>query len=195
MQLVATANAIALKMLHLRDTVANADDATRQARTEDSAAMELFDILPPPPPIGDRGRRLPISSTSNRPFWCRRASTSIRAPAPGTMPRCCSAKQGFQDAVERVALARLSARASPWWRSWSKACCGPQPATIAGECSTRSFALVLSVFDRYPVPAALGEEPGARRAPTSRAGWSSIGLHPPKRAMDIPEPFAETIST
>jgi hypothetical protein len=52
-------------------------------------------------------------------------------------------------------------------------------------------ALVLSVFDRYPVPAPFDARTWsdlrgelARRLPL-------IGLHPPKRAMDIPEPFAE----
>lgn len=51
--------------------------------------------------------------------------------------------------------------------------------------------LVLSVFDRYPVPAMLtaGEWQAARRELERRL--DHIGLHPPKRAMDIPEPFAE----
>ncbi len=51
--------------------------------------------------------------------------------------------------------------------------------------------LTLSVFDRWEVPAALSE-------PTWRAARKDlverldrIGLHPPKRAMDIPEPIAE----
>ena len=53
-------------------------------------------------------------------------------------------------------------------------------------------ALVLAVFDRYPPPPSLGA-----------AGWSEaraelarrlalIGMHPPKFAKDIPEPFAES---
>jgi hypothetical protein len=53
-------------------------------------------------------------------------------------------------------------------------------------------SLALSVFDRYPVPPSIGE-----------AGWSEaraelarridlIGLHPRKRVIDIPVPWAQT---
>ena len=53
-------------------------------------------------------------------------------------------------------------------------------------------ALVLGVFDRYPVPAALGEpEWSELRAELARR-VQLIGLHPPKRAMDIPEQWAQT---
>jgi hypothetical protein len=52
--------------------------------------------------------------------------------------------------------------------------------------------MVLSVFDRYPPPQALGEQTwsGARDELARRL--QLIGLHPPKRAMDIPEPFADS---
>ena len=51
---------------------------------------------------------------------------------------------------------------------------------------------VLSVFDRYPPPDALGVE--AWRA--ARSGLDQrlrpLGLSPPKRVIDIPEPYART---
>jgi hypothetical protein len=51
-------------------------------------------------------------------------------------------------------------------------------------------ALVLSVFDRYPVPAALEAEAWrVARAELARR-LEHIGLHPPKRVIDIPEQFA-----
>jgi hypothetical protein len=51
--------------------------------------------------------------------------------------------------------------------------------------------LVLGVFDRYPVPAALSQAQwGAARAELATR-LQQIGMHPPKRAKDIPEPFAE----
>jgi hypothetical protein len=51
--------------------------------------------------------------------------------------------------------------------------------------------LVLSVFDRYPVPATLtaDEWRAARRELERRL--DHIGLHPPKLAMNIPAPFAD----
>ena len=46
-------------------------------------------------------------------------------------------------------------------------------------------AIVLSVFDRYPVPAPLGET-AWREARTELARrLQLVGLHPPKRAMDM----------
>jgi hypothetical protein len=52
-------------------------------------------------------------------------------------------------------------------------------------------ALVLSVFDRYDVPAAIGPEAWqAARAELARK-LDQIGTHPPKRVTDIPEPYVE----
>jgi hypothetical protein len=52
--------------------------------------------------------------------------------------------------------------------------------------------VVLSVFDRYPIPPSIGEEAWleARRALAHRLDLA--GGHAPKRVMDIPEPLAET---
>lgn len=52
------------------------------------------------------------------------------------------------------------------------------------------WALVLSVFDRYPVPAVLGAPAWqAARAELDRH-LRSIDLHPPKRSFQIADPFA-----
>jgi hypothetical protein len=52
-------------------------------------------------------------------------------------------------------------------------------------------SVVLSVFDRYPVPAELGADAwNAARAELARR-LHLIGLHPPKFAKDIPEPYAQ----
>jgi hypothetical protein len=51
-------------------------------------------------------------------------------------------------------------------------------------------ALVLGVFDRYPVPEALGVEAWAGARAELARRLSLIGLHPPKWAKDIPESFA-----
>lgn len=57
----------------------------------------------------------------------------------------------------------------------------------------RSVAdLTLSVFDRYQVPAALDAETWSTERSELARRLDLIGLHPPKRAMDIPEPIAES---
>jgi hypothetical protein len=52
-------------------------------------------------------------------------------------------------------------------------------------------ALVLSVFDRYPTPAALGERAWSDARTELERRLQLIGLHPPKRAFEIPAPFAK----
>ena len=56
----------------------------------------------------------------------------------------------------------------------------------------RCCALVLSVFDRYPVPAPLGEEAWREARAELARRLQLIGLHPPKRAKDVAEPFAQS---
>jgi hypothetical protein len=53
-------------------------------------------------------------------------------------------------------------------------------------------AVVLSVFDHYPVPPALGEEIWSEARVELVRRLQLIGLHAPKRAFDICEPWAET---
>jgi hypothetical protein len=51
--------------------------------------------------------------------------------------------------------------------------------------------LVLSVFDRYPVPAALDPQVWREARAELARRLALVGLHPPKRAMDIPVQFAQ----
>ncbi len=53
------------------------------------------------------------------------------------------------------------------------------------------MGVILGVFDGYPVPAALGEAAWSKLRGELEQRLKLIGLHPPKRAIDIPEPFAK----
>ena len=53
-------------------------------------------------------------------------------------------------------------------------------------------SLVLSIFDRYQVPASLGEQAWAAERGELERRLRLIGMHAPKRAFDICEPWAET---
>jgi hypothetical protein len=53
-------------------------------------------------------------------------------------------------------------------------------------------SLVLSVFDRYPVPATLDESSWRAARAALKQRLELIDLHPRKFAKDIPEQFAET---
>jgi hypothetical protein len=52
--------------------------------------------------------------------------------------------------------------------------------------------LVLSIFDRYPVPAALGTDAWSEARAELERRIELLSLHAPKRAFDISEPWAET---
>jgi hypothetical protein len=52
-------------------------------------------------------------------------------------------------------------------------------------------ALVCSVFDRYPVPGAIGAQTWSEARAELVRGLQLIGLHAPKRSFDICEPFTE----
>jgi len=53
-------------------------------------------------------------------------------------------------------------------------------------------ALVLSVFDRYPIPAGLGAQAWRELRAELARRLALAGLHPPKLAKDIPEQFAKS---
>jgi hypothetical protein len=52
--------------------------------------------------------------------------------------------------------------------------------------------LVLDIFDRYPVPRALGDQAWSELRIELARRLQLIGLQAPKRAMDIPEQWAQT---
>jgi hypothetical protein len=52
--------------------------------------------------------------------------------------------------------------------------------------------LVLSVFDRYAVPASLGKQEWSEARIELTRQLQLIGMHAPKRAFDICEPWTET---
>jgi hypothetical protein len=54
------------------------------------------------------------------------------------------------------------------------------------------ISVVLSVFDRYPVPPSIGEEAWLVARSDLAHRLDLVGGHAPKRVMDIPEPLAES---
>jgi len=52
--------------------------------------------------------------------------------------------------------------------------------------------IVLDIFDGYPVPAALGDEAWRELRAELAHRLQLIGLHPPKRVIDVPEQWAQT---
>lgn len=55
----------------------------------------------------------------------------------------------------------------------------------------RLIPVVTGVFDRYPVPAALGAQAWSEARAALLLRLERIGTHPPKRVIDIPEPYID----
>ena len=53
-------------------------------------------------------------------------------------------------------------------------------------------SLSLAIFDHYPVPPSLGEQAWSEQRTELVRRLEMIGMHPPKRAIDIAIPWAET---
>jgi hypothetical protein len=53
------------------------------------------------------------------------------------------------------------------------------------------IGIVLTVFDRYPVPAPIGPDNWRAARDHLAQRLRAVSLHPPKPAKDIPEPFVE----
>lgn len=68
----------------------------------------------------------------------------------------------------------------------------PQLGDRRRQAHERLVALVLSVFDGYPVCAPLGEAPWRELRRELAQRLNGIGLHAPKPVKDIPEPFAQS---
>jgi len=151
--------------------------------------MALFDIFRRRDPIRDI-RELANFIDENSAFLVQKAIYEYSSARAGHYSKVLFAEPEFHQAVE---LSR--------WRSY------PLGLAMVGELAEGvlrahsggdrrreldSFvAIVLSVFDRYPVPDALGEPTWRYLRTELKRRLQLIGLHPPKRAMDIPEQFAQ----
>jgi hypothetical protein len=101
------------------------------------------------------------------------------------------AEKEFQDAVERSRWSAFPLGLAMVGELVEGVLCS-EPGADRALRSDKLRALVLAVFDRYPPPGSLSaQEWSDARAELARR-LQLIGLHPPKRAMYIPEPFAKT---
>jgi len=151
--------------------------------------MALFDIFRRRDPIRDTGE-LADFIDQNSAFLVQKAIYEYSRARAGHYSKVLFAEPEFHKAVEHSR-----------WRSY------PLGLAMVGELAEgvlrshssddwrREFdalvAIVLSVFDRYPVPDSLREPLWRKLRIDLERRLQLIGLHPPKRVIDIPEPFAK----
>ena len=98
----------------------------------------------------------------------------------------------FAEALDRSRWAALSPGAGHGRRGGGRRAAPAAPTDPASQLEALA-ALTLSVFDRYPVPASRSKDRWSEARAELARRLQLIGLHPPKRAFDIPEPFAKDL--
>lgn len=147
----------------------------------------LFDIFRSRPAIRDAGG-LAQFIDENSAFLVQKGIYEYSRARAGHYSKVLFTEAEFQEALERsrwsaypLGLAMVAEVAE-----------GLLHATGADRTRQvdRLRELVLSVFDRYPAPPALGESAWRQAREELARRLQQIGLHPPKRAYDVAEPFA-----
>ena len=152
--------------------------------------MGLLDFLRRKPPIRDAAA-VGAFVDENAAFLMQKGLYEYSRARAGHYSKVLFREPSFQAAIE---VSR--------WRAYplglaivAEAVAGALHERLGGERGAVVQALsdqVLAVFDRYPPPAALGsDEWRSLRAELSRR-LQLIGLHPPKRVIDIPEQWVQT---
>jgi hypothetical protein len=152
--------------------------------------MGFFDMFRRPPPIVDHDG-LARFIDEQAAFLAQKGIYEYARARAGHYAKVLMTEQGFLDAVERSR-----------WQAY------PLGLTMVGEIvegilrphlgeDRRAgldalIALILEVFDRYPVPAALGESAWQEARAELARRLELVSLHPPKFAKDVAAPFAES---
>jgi hypothetical protein len=142
------------------------------------------------PPIRDR-QELAQFVDENAAFVVQKGIYEYSRARAGHYAKVLFAEEEFRTAVDvsrwrayPLGLAMVAELVEGILRPLAGAEAGAQLEVLRG--------LALSVFDRYDTPAALGQSTWRDARADLARRLQLIGLHAPKRAMDIPEPFVVT---
>jgi hypothetical protein len=151
--------------------------------------LDFFGLFRRPPPIRDPGA-LADFIDRNAAFVTQKGIYEYARARAGPYAKVLFREQPFLDAIEQsrwraypIGLVMVAELVEGILRPHS------------GDDRARHFdafrELVLSIFDRYAVPAPLDEQTWSEFRIELARRLQLIGLHPPKRAMDIPVQFAQ----
>jgi hypothetical protein len=153
--------------------------------------MKLFEkLFRPRPPIRDR-EALADFIDAQSAFIVQKGIYEYSRARAGHYAKVLFAEQGFAKSVEHsrwqaypLGLSMVGEMVEGVLR--------PHAGADRRAVLDQTISVVLSVFDRYPVPPSIGEVgwQEARRELAHRLDL--VGGHAPKRVMDIPEPLAES---
>ena len=152
--------------------------------------MGLLNIFRRPPPIRQVGD-LAQFIDEQAAFLVQKGIYEYSRARAGHYAKVLLAEQGFQAAVDESR-----------WRAYPlglamvaevvEGVLLPHARTTRAEQLDALSEVVLAIFDRYPVPAMLGPVAWAGLRDDLARRLQHIGLHPTKRAFEVPATLAET---
>lgn len=152
--------------------------------------MRLFEkLFRPRPPIRDR-EALADFIDAQSAFIVQKGIYEYSRARAGHYAKVLFAEQEFAKSVEHARWQAYPLGLSMVGEMIDKAL-APPAGMQRRQILDQIILVVLSVFDRYPVPPSIGEAGWleARRELAHRLDL--VGGHAPKRVMDIPDPLAE----
>jgi hypothetical protein len=153
--------------------------------------MKLLEkLFRPRPPIRDR-EALADFIDAQSAFIVQKGIYEYSRARAGHYAKVLFAEEGFAQSVEHARWQAFPLGLS-MVGEMIDGVLGSQTGMQRREILDQLIIVVLSVFDRYPIPPSIGDEAWleARRDLTRRLDL--VGGRAPKRVMDIPEPLAES---
>jgi hypothetical protein len=154
--------------------------------------MKLFEkLFRPRPPIRDR-EALADFIDAQSAFIVQKGIYEYSRARAGHYAKVLFAEKGFAQSVEHARWQAYPLGLAMVGEMIEGVLASQLTGMSRRQMLDRLIPVVLSVFDRYPIPPSIGEEAWleARRELAHRLDLA--GGHAPKRVMDIPEPLAET---
>jgi hypothetical protein len=153
--------------------------------------MKLFEMLfRPRPPIRDL-EELADFIDAQSAFIVQKGIYEYSRARAGHYAKVLFAEEGFAQSVERARWQAFPLGLSMVGEMIEGAFAS-QPGVHRREVLDQLISVVLSVFDRYPVPPSIGEGAWLEARSDLAHRLDLVGGRAPKRVMDIPEPLAET---
>jgi len=154
--------------------------------------MKLFEkLFRPRPPIRDR-EALADFIDAQSAFIVQKGIYEYSRARAGHYAKVLFAEKGFAQSVEHARWQAYPLGLAMVGEMIEGVLASQLTGISRRQMLDQLIPVVLSVFDRYPIPPSIGEEAWleARRELAHRLDLA--GGHAPKRVMDIPEPLAET---
>ena len=152
--------------------------------------MKLFEkLFRPRPPIRDR-EELADFIDAQSAFIVQKGIYEYSRARAGHYAKVLFAEEGFAQSVEHARWQAFPLGLS-MVGEMIEGVLASQSGMPRRQMLDQLISVVLSVFDRYPVPPSIGEEAWLAARSDLAHRLDLVGGHAPKRVMDIPEPLAE----